>query len=216
MDTIRLVLNVPFMRYPAGTVFELEDSNEFSGWDDDERVREKQNFSDKRVYHLPDGGRGFATTLHASDTSPCPSSAFDGVDLRTGPCRVTAAISGIGENLGPGNGSLPCGKIREDDTSLVPLNGVNAQGIRVVLPEAGSRPQRILLRDVLRGADVRVIPSFERETILDFSDLLPGFYQVLFQYKNDCAHSLRFIKSFPLLITLERGSSRFTTQQTLY
>ena len=216
METTRLVLNVPFKRYPPGTVFELVDSNEFSGWDDDERVREKQNYSDKRVYYLPDGGRGHATTLPASETSPCPPSAFEGVDLRAGPCRVTAAVSGMGEKMSPGNGPLPCGEIREDDASLLPLNGVNAQGIRVVLPESDSRPQRVLLRDMLRGADIRSIPTFDRETTLDFSDLLPGFYQVLFQYKNDCVHSIRFIKSFPLLITLERGSSRFSTQQTMY
>jgi len=216
METIRLVLNVPFMRYPPGTVFELEASNEFSGWEDDERLREKQSFSDKRIYHLPDGGRGFATTLPASNTSPCPPAAFDGVDLRTGPCRITAAASGIGENLAPGDGALPCGMFRESDASLAPLNGVNAQGIHIVLPESGSHPQRILLRDVLRGTDIRTLSVFDREATLDFSDLLPGFYQLLFQYKNNCVHSLRFIKSFPLLITLERNSSRFTTQQTLY
>ncbi|MEQ1744604.1 MAG: hypothetical protein ABMA02_04205 [Saprospiraceae bacterium] len=216
MSTIRLILNVPFMRYPAGTVFELPKSNDFAGWDDDERVREKQNFSGKRAYRLPDGGRGYPVDLWESDTSPCPITAFDEVALNCGPCRVTAALSGMGDDLIPCNEKLPFGPIREDDASLVPVNGINAQGIRVLLPQKNSQPEQVLIRDVLYGTGLRTIPAFGPDTTLDLSELLPGFYEALFRYKGGCVHGIRFIKSFPLLIFLERGSGRFTTQQTLY
>lgn len=216
MNTIRLVLKVPFMRYPAGTVFELPVSNSYAGWDVDERVREKMSFYGKTVYPLPDGGRGYPVELHESDTSPCPPAAFDGVDLRTGPCRITATASGMGENMTAGNGTLPCGQLRENDTELVEINGINAQGIRVALPPNDCRPDQIILRDVLRGADTRSLPAFGQEVVLDLSDLLPGFYLAVFRYKNDCRHVVRFIKSFPLLVLLERNSNRFSTLQTLY
>ncbi|MBK9335584.1 MAG: hypothetical protein IPM98_02920 [Lewinellaceae bacterium] len=216
METIRLVLNMPFMRYPAGTVFELEDSNEFSGWEDDERLREKLNFSDKRVYHLPDGGRGFATSLPAYDTSPLPLMAFEGIDLRTGPCRITKVQSGLGTEMLPSEAPLPCGQMRDDNAGLASINDNAAQGIMLKLPEEGKNPREMVLRDVLRGQELRRYSDFDAAMPLDFSDLGPGFYQLLLAYKNDCVHSIRFIKSFPLLILPERGSSRFKTLKTMY
>lgn len=204
------------MRYPAGTVFDLPESNDFAGWHDDERVREKQNFSGKRTYRLPDGGRGNPVDLWESDTSPCPPTAFDGVALNSGPCRITAAFSGMGDNPAFDDEKLPCGQIREDDASLVPINGINAQGFRVLLPQTSSPPEQVVIRDVLYGTDVRTIPSFGPDITLDLSDLLPGFYQVLFRYKDGCVHGIRFLKSFPLLVLLERGSRRFAVQETLY
>ena len=216
MKTIRLVLNVPFMRHPVGTVFELKDSPDISGWDADDRVREKQDFSGQRSYRLPDGGRGQAVELPESHTHVCPPTAFDGVRLDTGPCRVTGVQSGLGERLTPIDGPLACGKLREEDATLVPINGIPSQALCVRLPETGSRPRGVLLRDRLRGLDLRTFPQFDRESNFDFSALSPGFYELLFQYPDECRHSLRFIKTFPLLITLEPGSSRFTTQPTRY
>lgn len=57
------------MRHPAGLVFELQESDEPIGWDPDERVRERQSFTDKRAYYLPDSGKGSSIKLPASDTT---------------------------------------------------------------------------------------------------------------------------------------------------
>ncbi len=60
METTLIILKVPFYKHPAGTVFELAANTEPADWPEDDRLREKQNFASKRVYLLPDGGRGFA------------------------------------------------------------------------------------------------------------------------------------------------------------
>jgi hypothetical protein len=60
MQTARVVLMEPFVRHPAGQVFELEAITTVSDWHPDERVRERLSFTDKRAYYLPDGGNGFA------------------------------------------------------------------------------------------------------------------------------------------------------------
>ena len=204
------------MRYPAGTVFDLEDTGDVAGWEADERLRERLDFSDKRVFHLPDGGSGFATQLRAYDTSPCPPAAFEGVDLRTGPCRITKVQSGRGTELRQTEAPLPCGQMRDSNAGLASINGNAAHGITLRLPDDGQNPQKMTLQDVQHEKILHTYSDVQAAMTLDFSDLRPGFYQLLIQYKNDCTHSIRFIKSFPLLILLERGSDRYKTHQTMY
>src|SRR5690349_14957988 len=89
MKTTRIVLKVPFYKHPAGSVFDLADNAEPSDWPEDERLREKLNFSDKMAYFLPDGGRGFGVSLAVNDTVPCPDHVFDGHNTRKGAAWVT-------------------------------------------------------------------------------------------------------------------------------
>lgn len=209
MQTKRLVLKVPFMRYPAGTVFELEDRLEYDGWEEDERLREKQNFSDRRVFFLPDGGSGFSTMLSAYDTQPCPPAVFEGVDLHSGPCRITKIE--LPRALGPGL----CVGLGDSDISLVDMSGCHAQGIAIRWPEGWKQPLTIALRDILRDVEVPEVVGPPDE-VVDFSGLLPGFYHLLATFPNGCVQGIRFIKSFPLLVFFERGTFRYTTQKTLY
>ena len=203
MNTVRVVLTEPFMKYPAGTVFELDALQGVSGWDPDERVREKLSFSDKRNYSLPDTGRGVPTTLPASATTPCPPEVFQNTDITTGPCRVTAV----------GAGAL----LREQDVSLVSQNGRNAQGLQIALPAAAPRPDRYELWDVLRDvrSDAQYITSAQSSLDLDFSALVPGFYRLDVYASKGIEFSIRFIKSFPLLVTISQHG-RYTVQTTLY
>lgn len=206
MDTVRIVLTVPFMKYPAGTVFELDALQGVSGWDPDERVRERLSFSDKRTYHLPDTGRGYATELPASYTLPCLPEVFEAIDIQTGPCRVTA----VGEGT----------RLREDDVSLVSLNGINAQGLRITLPAGAARPERYALWDVLRdvqsgGQKITAIQCDGAVLNLDFSMLGPGFYRVDVYTSEGNSFSIRFIKAFPLLVTFSQHN-KYTVQKTPY
>lgn len=215
MNTVRLVLQVPFMRYPAGTVFELSENTEPDGWDDDERVRDRQNFSDRRVYALPDGGRGYAVQLHASDTKPCPVGVFDSMDIRTGPCRVTKVVSGKGEDL-TDEGLEPGMLLREESVELTDSASSRLQGIRIPLPAPANQVISLTLFDVLRNQELPESKTAGDTPLeLDFSDLPPGFYRLMIRCRGDIYHSVRFIKSFPLLVMFT-GGGRFTTQQTLY
>lgn len=239
MKTIRLVLKEPFYMHPASLVFELEDSNEYSGWDDDERVRDRMSFHDKRIYHLPDSGRGLAVSLPASITQPCPAAAFENIDLSTGPCRITKVISGKGEALLAPSSPLPCGTLREEKVSLQEVNGLSAQGLRIELPAFEQAPVKMVLKDCLRK---EVVASKERNFIssmlepftpsnqllslavnpadnslhADCSTLLPGFYQLLLCFPGDCVHSIQFIKSFPLRVEFNRIGGTYSLHKTLY
>ncbi|NUO02864.1 MAG: hypothetical protein HUU01_19830, partial [Saprospiraceae bacterium] len=115
MNVVRLVLTEPVYKYPIGTVFDfLEEQSGIDGWDDDERVREKMSYVNKKTYFLPDTGRGFSASLRGDVTRPCPERAFEGIDLRTGPLRVTKTQSGYGKLLQPEPAPLPYGTLLEE------------------------------------------------------------------------------------------------------
>lgn len=80
-----IILKNPFIRHYAGSVFDVEESTNNPNWEYAEKI------SPKRTYFLPDNGRGYATELDISDTILCPNTLFEGVDLMTGPCRMTSA-----------------------------------------------------------------------------------------------------------------------------
>ena len=84
METVRMVLTEPFVRHAAGHVFEVNAATGASGWEEDTRLRERLNFSNKQTYFLPDGGNGHGAELSVSTTKPCPPDVFDGMDLRSG------------------------------------------------------------------------------------------------------------------------------------
>lgn len=202
MTTTRIVLTQPFVRHPAGTVFELHEALGVSGWDDDERVRDRQYFGDKRCYRLPDGGNGAVCELPAADTRPCPPEVFDGIDLRTGPVRIT------GDQVENGGNSL------KYEGHLMEINGINAQGVYFPPEKLGAAIQSAELRDSLRETEMGK-PAMMGETF-DFSELNPGFYQLMLTLKSGIIHRVSFVKSFPLVVTFEGNSSRFQVQKTLY
>lgn len=206
MNTVRVVLTEPFMKYPAGTVFELDELQGVSGWDPDERVRERLSFSDKRTYSLPDTGRGIPTTLPASATAPCPPEVFQNTDITTGPCRITAIEGGA--------------LLREQDLALLSLNGVNAHGLQIAWPATAARPEHYELWDKLREVqtDSMVISSVQYDGALlhfDFSTLGPGFYRLDVYSSGGIIFSIRFVKSFPLLVTFSQHH-KYAVQKTLY
>jgi hypothetical protein len=208
-----VVLNQPFMKFPAGTVFELEAPNELSDWDPDERVREKQSFTDKRCFFLPDMGRGRSALLPLWMTYPCPPGVFDGVDLHNGPCRITGVFSGRGDVPEP-NGDFAV--LRENDVVLQEAK----QGIDVVFPEnrqscLGWQAHNMLTNEqVQENVDV---PARPEKVSFDFSGLTPGFYALRLCYDGDFNHLIRFYKSFPLLVQFEPNNNwKYTLFPTQY
>ncbi|MDZ4680712.1 MAG: hypothetical protein SH848_14215 [Saprospiraceae bacterium] len=223
MGTIRLVLKEPLYKYPIGTVFDLlEEQSDIEGSDADERVREKMSYANRMTYFLPDTGRGFSAMIRESNMKPCPKTAFDGTDLRTGPLHVTKTQSGYGKLLQPEPTPLPYGNLQEEQVSLVEIGGHHAQGMNIELPPFSQEPRRVTLRDAQREETLwerafSDLNTSENTVSLDFSELPPGFYQLFFQFRGDCRHSIQFIKSFPLRVEFNNGlPDGYSLHKTLY
>lgn len=208
----RVILLRPFIRHYAGTVFELPDDIGISGWPEDERLREKQNFSDKRTYALPDAGNGQPAELLLSDTILCPADIFDGMDLTTGPCRITSVSRELEDPAldRPAAGNLPegMGKVR------LMVEGAPAKNKIMV-----SWPGAELSAAVFSRPEAQAIPSVgwnAAEKTLDFSGCRPGFYLVRLSDAKQGVHEFTLIKCFPLVVNVEERGRRFTTQATVW
>ncbi|NUQ26492.1 MAG: hypothetical protein HUU34_21300 [Saprospiraceae bacterium] len=208
MHTTRIVLTEPFVRHPAGLVFELDEATGVSGWDDDERVRDRQNFSDKRVYFLPDGGNGGSYELPSHMTAPCPPEVFVGVDLRTGPCRITGAWTAPG-----GDETSASPSNLKYDAKLLRINDINAQGIEMTLER---KQAEIILVDVLRSETLRRFEAAGNPFQLDFSELPPGFYKITIHLHKGPTHYLQFIKAFPYIVEFQGNMGSYQLHRTLY
>ena len=205
MKKKRIILKVPFYKHPAGTVFELADNAEPTDWPEDERLREKQNFSNKMAYYLPDGGRGFAVSLPVSDTVPCPDHVFDGHDTRKGPCRVTLTETKHDEKVGAADDIPSCGRLREENITIKTNDALKSQGLVIALPPFQDVAEKMVLLDVLEGRQILeyVLRNYKHsDTQLDWdvTDLYPGFFELRVCFPDGWFHSIRFIKSFPFYV----------------
>ncbi|MCC6411329.1 MAG: hypothetical protein IT270_06700 [Saprospiraceae bacterium] len=213
MNLSLVVLNQPFMKFPAGTVFQLEEPNEIPGWDPDERVREKQSFFDKRNFLLPDMGRGRSALLPLWMTNPCPEGIFDNADLSSGPCRITGVFSGKGAPPEP-HGDFE--NLRENEVVLKD----SKQGIDITLPQnreqcTGWQLHNMLTQKLVRESDD--VPARPENVSFDFSDLMPGFYALSLRYNDGFNHLVRFYKSFPFLVQFEPDNNwKYTLFPTQY
>lgn len=208
MQTTRIILKVPFHKHPAGAVFEVAETTEISGWPEDERLREKLSFHDKRVYHLPDGGRGFAVSLPVSDTAPCPEHVFEGVELRTGECRVTRVFTGHPDETTDA-WAAPCGQLKEENVVVERNAALKSQGFRIDLPPFAKIATKMVLSDTLRNETVleyelRNYKHTDTQLHWDVSDLRPGFYDLRVCFPGDWMHTVRFIKFFPFFVDAEK------------
>ena len=102
----RIILKIPFIRHYAGSVFDVKESYGESDPYSFERI------SPPKTYLLPDNGKGLPVQLDALNTVLCPPSVFEGVDLASGPCRITS--------VQPENGLLKMDDLQlsEDKQSL--------------------------------------------------------------------------------------------------
>jgi hypothetical protein len=176
-----IVLQYPFIRHYAGSVFDLEIS---SGSDDDdynERFFNRQPA--KATYHLPDGSKGNPAEISISDVFYCPTDLFEGVDLTTGPCRVTSAKSTeLGSNWGENQVILS-----ENKQGLNIANLFQATHLAIF----DRKTKKVLQEEAISTPSV----------FFDFSTFLPGFYAIKIFCKNDSVHTITFIKCFPLVVS---------------
>lgn len=204
MKTTRIVLKVPFYKHPAGTVFDLADNAEPADWPEDERLREKLSFSNKMVYFLPDGGRGFGVSLPVSDTAPCPDHVFDGHDTREGEARVTM-VETRHTDENKADETPPCGRLPEQNVSVRINEALSSRGFLIDLPPFQDIAEKMVLLDVLQNVQVMDYPlrnykHADTQLKWDVSDLNPGFYELRVCFPGDWFHSIRFIKFYPFYV----------------
>ncbi|MBL7828784.1 MAG: hypothetical protein JNJ57_19265 [Saprospiraceae bacterium] len=208
MSFIKVVLTEPFVRLPATLVLELDATVGVSGWNDDERARERMSFMNKKCYSLPDGGNGTAYELPLHYIRPCPEGVFEGVDLNSGPVRITAST------LDGHSGQSPAVTNLKFDAVLWAKNDNPGQGILFTQAQLGGWPETIEFTD--RRSNSQLQPPECKGGLVDLSLLPPGFYELILKVEGMGTHRLRLIKSFPLLIEFEGNSQRYRTQKTLY
>lgn len=208
----RVILINPFIKHYAGSVFDISDTMNISGWDEEEHTREKLNFSDKLAFHLPDAGNGKPTALPVTYVLICPSDIYYGLDLTLGPCRITSvspeledsSMDRISSTISP----FGIGKVRLDEISDPSKNLV-----KVLIEE------RIQLIEVFTYPDTVLLPFIsvdQYKNTIDFSNIPNGFYRIVLYCTNDCVHEFTMIKCFPLVLTYQPETQSFKSQPAIW
>ena len=204
----RIILKNPFIRHYAGSVFDLEENPGFSDAYDDIRVRDRISFAGKRTYILPDAGKGIGAELSVVDTFLCPPEIFEGVDLTSGPCRITSAKTDAQPDA--------AWQLTIEKALLSDFQNREKQRISIDVPTNAPLPQRVQLFDRKLNQILRDGVAPDRLIHIDNDQLNPGFYEVRVLCKNQTTHILTFIKCFPLVVTMDARSGTFTTIKTIF
>ncbi len=209
-----IVLTDPFIHHYAGSVFQLSDAIGDSGWDDDDRVRDRQPCHDKRVYHLPDNGKGIETELPLDFTFQCPEKILENVDLKSGPCRITSISKSLEKPKDDPYYIHPLplgkGKILYQDSERYSKNKLffDIQNEHLL--------DTVIIKNRVNNDIKSFIISSGDSVVLSFDDFGPGFYDIdLLQSKN-IIHSLTMIKCYPLVVKTTKIRSQYQITKTIW
>ncbi|MEY3421826.1 MAG: hypothetical protein RIR48_2126 [Bacteroidota bacterium] len=209
-----IILTEPFIRHYAGSVFYVDDAIGISGWDEDDRVRDRQPCHDNRVYILPDNGKGIACELPVDYTVVCPEKLLENVNLKSGPCRITSVSEGLERQQNDPwlADPLPMGRGR-----LLLKNSVSCPK-NMVVSDGSSHLQftKAIIDDLLTQESKTIGYRFSDGFQLDFSDFEPGFFRVELFNDADLQHSFTLIKCFPIIVKFSGIRHKYTIAQTLW
>lgn len=209
-----IILTEPFIRHYAGSVFSVSDAIGISGWDEDDRVRDRQPCYDQRVYNLPDNGKGIPVELPVPYTLDCPEYIFEHIDIKSGPCRVTSVSESLEDHQNDPFYASPLpkgkGKILLHDSALFTKNMLKTT------ITSGQLPNKIVIHNLVENKITNIVLDFSPEITFDFSDFDPGFYKVeIFNYTT-LLHYFTVIKCFPLVIFYDYATRKYRTEKTLW
>ncbi len=209
-----IILTEPFIRHYAGSIFYLDDAVGVSGWDEDDRIRDRQPCHDKRVYALPDNGKGVATELPIDYSILCPEKLLENADLKSGPCRITSVSEGLQKQHNDPwfADPLPMGRGRLllKNSVTCPKNIVVSDGsINLMTTKA-------IIDDLLSQESKTITYGFPDGFQLDFSDFEPGFFRVALFNDTDLQHSFTLIKCFPIIVKFTGKINKYAIAQTLW
>ena len=198
----RIILKYPFIRHYAGSVFDVEESYGESDPYSFERM------SPPKTYLLPDNGKGLPVQLDVSNTVLCPPSVFESADLALGPCRITSVQSE--------NGLLKMDDVQlSEDKQSLSFDGFSLE--KGSFFEILDRTNGQILQKSSLDTPFPLVSGFRASTVsLDFSTLKAGFYEVKIQNDNKIILVITVIKCFPLVVTMDILSGRYTTIETIW
>jgi len=192
--------------------FDLDVATGIDDWDDDERVREKQSYTSKKTYFLPDDGNGRAANLSVSDTTECPSDVYTGIDLFSGPCRITSVITDSNHFQTYGQPEI----FIKDLNCKINLNlDTDLLKNYVVL----SLPLNDFGVDIFNTLSLQRDYSATIESVnnsINFSKCLPGFYRVDVHNNYNIKFSITMIKCFPILVYYNASTRKYSIQKTIW
>lgn len=209
-----IILAEPFIRHYAGSVFKVSDAIGVSGWDDDDRTREKQSCYDKRVYFLPDDGKGEHAELPLPCTFICPENIFRNIDVKSGPCRITSVSKSLSKTTNDPYyaSSLPLGKgkITYVDATKYVKNGF------IFDLDRDAFPDKAIIKNSVTGEITSVNIESHAQIHLVFDDFEPGFYEISLIKSNSNLHHFTLIKCFPLVVALTDVRSKYNISPTIW
>jgi hypothetical protein len=209
-----IILTEPFIHHHKGSVFHLSDAIGYSGWDEDDRVRDRQPFHDKRSYILPDNGKGMPVELPLSYTILCPDHIFENVDLKSGPCRITSVSEGLRTHPDDPWYATPLpvgrGKLLLNDSSTYLKNMIVSDG------SVHPLPAKSIIVNLISNESVSITDRLKHGFELDLSDFDPGFYKVELLNDSLTQHYFTVIKCFPLVVDFVGHSDKFIKMPALW
>ncbi len=209
-----IILTEPFIRHYAGSVFKVSDAIGVSGWDDDDRVREKQSCYDQRFYFLPDNGKGTPAELPLPYAFDCPENILAGINLKSGPCRITSVSKGLEKNIGDPYYAEPLplgkGKIMYSDSEKYAKN--------VLTFDLGNeeQPDTALINNRVTGEIQSVNRIAGHPAILSFEEFEPGFFEVSLLKSTQKIHHFTLIKCFPMVVQLTDIRGKYNITKTIW
>ncbi|MGB4960908.1 MAG: hypothetical protein WBO36_15610 [Saprospiraceae bacterium] len=209
-----IVLSEPFIRHYAGSIFVVSDAIGVSGWDDDDRVREKQPCYDQRVYHLPDDGKGTPTELPLPYTFDCPEHIFNSVDVKSGPCRITSISKSLEKAVNDPYYTSPVplgkGKILYMDSEKYAKNTLNFD------LSTDERPDKAVVKNRVTEGLTTIHIKEGVSNMLNFDDFEPGFYEINLFKSGLIIHHFTMIKCFPLVVAHTGIRSQYSISNTIW
>lgn len=209
-----IILVEPFIRHYTGSIFQLNDAIGDSGWDEDIRVRDRQPCHDKRVYNLPDNGKGIGCELPIDYTVLCPEDVFKDEDLKSGPCRITSVSEGLekqnndpwyAEPLPLGRGKLLLKDACHYEKNVVENEDIIHPGIT-----------RLMITNLVSNETMTITNTIQDKLRLDLSSFNPGFYNIALYYDADVRHFFTIMKCFPMVVKFADYSNKYLISRTLW
>ena len=206
----RVILLNPFVKHYAGSVFDLNEAVYASDWDVDERNLEKQSRFANKVYLLPDAGNSRSAELPVQDTMLCPEEIFININIKNGPCQITAVKE---HPIDPETIQLITArflKVQLEGT-LFPFNN------NILLLSTGEKKfDTIEIYDSLSNQKIQQFDGFSDTKTINFQEAYPGFYRVLFFNSQMPVLELYLFKNFPLVVSPIKYTNRFQCIPTVW
>ena len=204
-----IMLKNPFIHHYAGSVFDLDENYSRSEAESDARINDR--ISPQRNYLLPDSGRGHSVDLPLHYVTDVPPSLIAGLDLTTGPCRITSVKTQSNQD----QIALEW-QISKEQIGLLDTDAYQKQIVKIQLHDSSPKPRWVVISDRKQDLVVRNTSVNSYLLTIDMKEFNYGFYAIQIDCKKGVSHRITLIKCFPLVVTPNPSTGYFTTIKTIW